>query len=111
MGRILPLFLFFLILFQTKFVKADVFCEGVISGALYYPNGGYNAVPAPSGTCRWVRIGNAPNSTNCAFLTNSGNYSLQNCPLDDYIWLLILPLGGLGFYYIGRRSLMHLQEV
>jgi len=32
------------------------------------------------------------------------------CPLDNYIWLLILPLGGLGFHYMRKRSLLKLQD-
>lgn len=37
-----------------------------------------------------------------------GDYGAYNpptyCPLDDYIWLLSLPLGGLGFAYMRKRS-------
>lgn len=37
------------------------------------------------------------------------NYTQLNppvqCPLDNYIWFLILPLGGLGFYYMCKRNL------
>lgn len=33
------------------------------------------------------------------------------CPLDEYIWILILPMGSLGFRYLRRRSFVHLQEV
>jgi len=104
MGKLIfCLLLFFCVLIYAGNVKADVFCEGNFTGTLYYPNGNYNQIPATSGTCRWVRIGNAPNGTNCAFLTSSGNYSLQNCPIDDYVWFLIFPIGFLSFYHMRNR--------
>ena len=35
-------------------------------------------------------------------------YTINYCPLDDYIWLLILPLGVFGFYTMRKSSLLNL---
>jgi len=53
-----------------------------------------------------------PLTINCG-LTNNYNsnnngvlysYTEIQCPLDDYIWFLIFPLGGLGFYFVYKRD-------
>ena len=61
----------------------------------------------------------AQTSTRCLVNGNRGrvyNYtyitrttSSISCPLDDYIWLLILPVSGLGFYTMRKRIFFKLQ--
>lgn len=35
---------------------------------------------------------------------------VYNCPLDDYIFLLILPFGAFGFHYMRKRILLNLAS-
>jgi len=41
------------------------------------------------------------------FVANRGrvyNFTILNCPIDDYIPFLILVTGGLGFFYLRRKN-------
>jgi len=42
-------------------------------------------------------------------INETNPYSYVPCPLDDCIWLLILPLGAFGFYYMRKRSILALN--
>lgn len=47
-------------------------------------------------------------TTTCTYCNNqpSGvlrNYTVQQCPIDDYLWLLLFPLSLVGFQLIKRK--------
>jgi len=73
---------------STEYVKNGELTPRTISGSCYITN----AVSGGSGT---RQLG-----TPVSFLRK------YNCPLDDYIWLLILPLGVFGVYYMRKRSIL-----
>jgi len=103
----------------------------VVGGAYVYnypdPNGPFGTPPVPSyllagppssygvSTSSYcVRIYGASNScyvraispsTNSPSYGRLADYSALPCPLDDYIWLLFLPLGALTFYYMQKRNI------
>ncbi|MFI5450538.1 hypothetical protein ACHMWN_00095 [Pedobacter sp. UC225_61] len=33
-----------------------------------------------------------------------GDTTILNCPIDNYVWLILLSLGGLGFMHIRKKS-------
>jgi len=35
-----------------------------------------------------------------------GDTTILDCPLDEYTWLVLLSLGGLGFFHIRKKSLL-----
>ena len=34
-----------------------------------------------------------------------GNTTTENCPIDDYVWLILVFFGGIGFVYVRNKSL------
>lgn len=56
-----------------------------------------------------VFLGNVPSASTCYIglfgLGGSGTlvyYRIANCPIDDYIWFFILPIGGFSFFYMRK---------
>ena len=76
----------------TRFQKGSVFCY---------------VETAPVNSC-WID-GTAASPPQGVIYGTLVSFSLTptSCPLDDYIWLLILPLGVLGFYFMRKRSLLN----
>ena len=35
-----------------------------------------------------------------------GDTAILNCPIDNYTWLILLSIGGLGFAYIRKKNLI-----
>jgi len=95
---------------------------GTVTPARYSPSGTritINAVQQPQPQCNNFyksiissgSLGTCRINTSSATSTTTSSYSngwlvsyTLNCPLDNYIFLLILPLGGLGFYYMRKRG-------
>ncbi|WP_231426310.1 hypothetical protein [Pedobacter sp. Leaf250] len=123
MGRFV--FLFFVsipLLFYSKVYAAD----GCIANVPLQSNG--RLYVTLNSVNDWDAYGtgyNNPNSIYCiksrsgsctvsGLFTYTGTpvtYTLPvGCPIDDYNWFLILPLGGLGFYYMRKRTQLQFQE-
>lgn len=62
-----------------------------------------NPSTIPCTTC--TGLGSPAKSGTLADLT------VIRCPLDEYIWLLILSLGTIGFYLMRKRSLLSLATI
>lgn len=71
--------------------------------------------------CGWIRIGSTNtcrvydgsgsvfSTSNYAFYGDgySNNWSkITLCPIDNYSWLLILPISGIGLYRLRKRNLI-----
>lgn len=92
-------------------------------GAIYIssPSGWYQWTNPVSETCgagattstQYARyISNVPGPNTCYIgfwgLGGTGtlvNYALLNCPIDDYLWVLILPLAAFAIYMLRKRNL------
>lgn len=93
------------------------YTNNTVLGNPYYATFAYSTIApsCPRAQTTGSRIGTCN-------LTSSGVFGAQgdlydyiilnppiDCPLDDYIWILILSLSGLGFYYMRSRSLHKLS--
>lgn len=58
-----------------------------------------------TGECRISSTDTRPLATVTGYL---GTFNMVRCPLDDYIWLLILPTGIFGLFYMRKRNLLNL---
>ncbi|MES2418780.1 MAG: hypothetical protein V4541_11375 [Bacteroidota bacterium] len=67
-----------------------------------------NNVSQPGNQC-WINSYlNPKNNQDNALWGNLVTFTVnppQNLPLDDYTWLFLLPVGGLGVYYLSRKTL------
>ncbi|UKT64410.1 hypothetical protein [Pedobacter mucosus] len=84
--------------------------EGIISGTQYYFNNGQIPTTAPS--CPRAKLGTATGRT-CKFSILGTSYPEYNyilltspsgCPIDDYTWLLILPVSLLSIYHLCDKN-------
>ena len=89
----------------------------LFNGVPQYRNDNFTNFYTVSQVSCFYRIGSQ--NTSCYIKGYSGagdaygtliNFSRTpaDCPLDDYIWLLILPLGVFGFYIMRKSSLPNL---
>lgn len=64
--------------------------------------------PNATGNTPIADIGCGLTSNYASNTISTSTFTIVQCPLDDYIWLLILPLGAFGFFYMRKRSLLNL---
>lgn len=82
-------------------------------GTLLWSGGVSETCPASASSATQYAgfISNASPSSSCVigFFVDTGtlvNYSIYNCPLDEYIWTLIVVLGGMGFLYLRKHTIV-----
>ena len=117
---------FFLLSIALIFLSfsSETCYAGCLSGNIYYSGGpvlgywntgifnacGWSRTGGTSGICNIYLGGNVFDPNNYTTGTNGNYVSIVSCPLDAYIWLLILPIVSLGFHYMRRKSLVEIQE-
>ena len=84
-----------------------------------------NSAPYNNVGVQYVKVGQVATRTNAfantsCYTTDGSGYTLgtsvsyvrfYNCPLDDYIWMLILPLCAFGLCIVRKRNLLILMEL
>jgi len=109
------IFSFVLIIFFSQNALSQTGCYVASQNRLYIDTGNLNNCAyyytyCPNDDASGDVASVSPTGSTSCFVCNlqSGNgvqrgYTATKCPLDDYIWLVILPLSLFGFQFIRRK--------
>ena len=109
------------------FLLFSLYCSGQVPGTCYYnsggrlytnsvrtlPSGGITAISQCTLGYNGVPYFYSNDSPPVGFLPalgcylSGGDFYKVACPFDDYVWLLILPLGGVGYYAMRKKSVIN----
>ena len=100
---------FFLFSLTVILANAQLGCidgAGAIHTSYQNVSKGYYTAPAypPSSGCSFVRDGGGC-KINSVSGFSLGNRTIEECPIDDYIWVMIALFGGVGFYIIRQKNM------
>ena len=104
-------FIFFAVFFFSISVKATVGCIITSRSTIYtnFRNGTtYNASPGNFNSdpgCLFIFTGGACTIRNTGTGFFGDTVNPQECPIDDYIWVMMILSGGIGYFVLRKNAL------